>query len=87
MGDASVELLLPFGRGGRQLLWSGGGGGSQEVGSQGRPRRFRGDVRYDLLGLAVEGVHNCGSDDVLSGGPQAICVALDRIMRCRPPGR
>jgi hypothetical protein len=24
VGDASVEMLLPFGRSGRQLLWSGG---------------------------------------------------------------
>jgi hypothetical protein len=24
VGDASVEVLLPFGRSGRQLLWSGG---------------------------------------------------------------
>jgi hypothetical protein len=24
LGDASIEMLLPFGRSGRQLFWSGG---------------------------------------------------------------
>jgi hypothetical protein len=26
VGDASIEMLLPFGRSGRQLYWSGGAG-------------------------------------------------------------
>jgi hypothetical protein len=55
-----------------------------EVGSQGRPGGFLGDVRYDLIGSAVERIHNCGSDDSFSGGLQAIGVALDRINQ---PGR
>ena len=67
-----------------ERVFAGLCGQGDEVGSQGRPGRCVGDVGYDLLGSAVERVHNCGSDDLLSGGVQAIGVALDRIMQ---PGR
>jgi hypothetical protein len=56
-------------------------GQGDEVSSQGGPGRSVGDVGYDLLGPTVERVQNCGSDDLLSGGVQAIGVALDRIMQ------
>ena len=55
-------------------------GQRDEVGSQGRPGRFVDNARYDLLGSAVERVNDLGSDDLLSGGVQAVDVALDRIM-------
>jgi hypothetical protein len=55
-------------------------GQGDEVGSQGGPCWGVGDVGYDLLGSAVERVNNCGSDDLLSGGLQAIGIALDRIL-------
>ena len=67
-----------------ERVFAGLCGQGDEVGSQGRPPRFVGDVGYDLLGSAVERLHNCGSDDLLRGGVQAIGVALDRIMQ---PGR
>jgi hypothetical protein len=67
-----------------ERMFAGLCGQSDEVGSQGRPPRFVGDVRYDLLGSAIERLHNCGPDDLLSGGVQAIGVALDRITQ---PGR
>ena len=34
-----------------------------------------------MVGSAVERLHNCGSDDLLSGGLQSVGVALDRIMQ------
>ena len=64
-----------------ERVFAGLCGQGDEVGSQGGPGRFVGDVGYDLLGSAVERVHNCGSDDLLRGGLKAIGVALDRIMQ------
>jgi hypothetical protein len=67
-----------------ERVFAGLCGQGDEVGSQDGPGRFVGDLGYDLLGSAVERVHNCGSDDLLRGGVQAIGVALHRIMQ---PGR
>jgi hypothetical protein len=67
-----------------ERVFAGLCGQSDEVSSQGGPGRFVCDVSYDLLGSAVERVHNRVPDDLLRGSLKAIGVALDRIMQ---PGR
>ena len=66
-----------------ERVFAGLGGKVDEVGSQGGPGRFVGDVGYDLVDR-LSRWQQLGSDELLRGGLKAIGVALDRIVQ---PGR
>ena len=65
-------------------MLTGFGRQGEEVCSQGRPGRFAGELGDDLVGLAVERLHDLGSDELLGRDLEAVGVALDRVDK---PGR
>ena len=63
-----------------QGMLAGLRGQGDEVGTQGWPGRLVGDAGHDLVGSAVERLHDAGSDDVFGGDVQPVGVALDRLV-------
>ena len=52
---------------------------SEEMCSEGRPRRLAGEVGDDVVGLAVECSNDLGSDELLGRDVEPVGVALDGV--------
>ena len=63
-----------------QGMFASLGGEGDEVRTQGRPGWLVGDAGHDLVGSAVERVHDAGSDELFGGGVQPVGVALNSGM-------
>ena len=64
-----------------QGMVAGFGGEGDQVGAQGRPGRLVGDAGHELVGAAVERIHDAGSDELFGGDVQPVGVALHRLMQ------
>jgi hypothetical protein len=53
----------------------------EQVCSKGQPRRLAREFRNDLVGLAVESVHDLGPHKLLGRHLEPVGVALDGIMQ------
>ena len=79
-----VACGLEFSSGGRCLqvhewVLTGFSRQSEQVCSEGRPRRLADERGYDLVGLAVEHLNDLGADQLLGRDLEPVGVALDGV--------
>ena len=82
VGDASIEMLLPFGRSGRQLFWSGA---ATVVGVDAIGGPPHGDVTYESGAQRAAPRHPMGLSAVVVGVMSNVVGEVgDQV---RPPGQ